>query len=132
MVPHQIVEINSNTWRLSSAVFSDLLLQGEVSVDRACKTRPLKSLERQSRSKALTCLHTKRVDECDCETYADPEKTNPAHAVIVAKKQAKKHMSISQLKKVAKRLAKRCTWIIPPKEYCMVEPIISECDIYGV
>jgi hypothetical protein len=116
-IPRQIKwDKNTNKYRLSSAAFHDS--KGKLSVDIASKTTPQESLQRLEKSRALACIMAKHPIDLGYCVIEDPIKNNPAHALILSgeKEISKKHQ---------KKLAQKCQWAIPPKDYQMLEPTIG-------
>lgn len=108
-----IFDNNLQRYRLTSAAFKD----SEISVDIASKTTPQESLDRLPKHKALASLVSRDPKELECDVVTDPKVGNPAHALILIK---------SGKGRVARLLAKKCNWSIPPDGYDMYEPVISK------
>jgi len=94
-----------NAYRPSSVAFKDGC--GTLSVDIGSRTNPQESKQRLPLSVALASFLAEVALGLKCQVVADPQKGNPAHALVLSDGRP-----IS--KSGRKLLAKKCSWAIPP------------------
>lgn len=115
--PQQSAQIiwddNAKKYRLTSAAFKD----PDNSVDIASKTTPQECLGRKPKSGAVAVLLAIEPKKLGYRVVEDPLQDNPAHALILS--------GGKPMKKAHKRiLVKKCRWVIAPKGFDMLEPVI--------